>query len=168
MGQGLGLAVTRLNVALTQACLTPIQGHQTLLQILREQSIVKHATRRYSPPGLLVPHVRLAKPEAPIRRTGRDAGRFLGWLSMLARRRCNTASKREAALDALGKQSPFLKEQTNDYPGDTRCYLDPDGNCELERLQHAGLDPASLPLPDLGRCEATASVHVIVIRLVVK
>jgi len=111
-----------------------ILDDQRLPEILRE-NIVKHATRRYSPPGLFIPHVRLAKPDVPIPRAGRDAGRFLGWLNRLARSRCNATSKREAALDP--------------YPGDTRCSLDPDGNRELERLQHAGLDPACLPLPDL-------------------
>ena len=128
-----------------------ILDDQRLPEILRE-NIVKHATRRYSPPGLFIPHVRLAKPDVPIRRAGRDAGRFLGWLNRLARSRCNATSKREAALDP--------------YPGDTRCSLDPDGNRELERLQHAGLDPACLPLPDLGPCEAPA-LHVTVIRLLV-
>jgi len=128
---------------------------------------VKHATRRYSPPGLFVPDVRSVKPDVPIRRAGRDTGRFLGWLKVLTRSRCNAASKREVALNPLDRQSPCLHELSNDYPGDTRCSLDPDGNCELERLQHAGLDPACLPLPDLGPCEARV-LHMIVLRVVVK
>ncbi len=125
---------------------------------------MKHATRRHSPPGLSVSHVRSALPDVPTRR----AGRLLDWLNRLTRKRYNATSKR-AALVPLDEQSSSRQDHIN-YPGDCRCYLDPDGNCELERLQHAGLDPACLPLPYLvpGSDSVPTEPEVTVIRRVVK
>ncbi len=128
---------------------------------------MKHATGRYSPPGISVRIVRSAKPDVPIRRRGRRAVRWLDRLSRLTPKRCSAAFDRETALGPPNELSSSQQELSH-YRGDCRCSLDPDGNCELERLQRAGLDPACLPLPYLlpGWDRVGTAPEVIIIRIV--